>query len=800
MGDDYCIPNFSQSITKRTIVNIFEACKYRSQLVVCFLHDEEVATKYGNWMGQGSGTITKVIVADESNIMVQLHDVFRNVGTLLLSGVQMFIFIIASRSLICNDTAKSITWAFRGSYVDLREFPRGSQSIVAKLEEYYKLSPLISVPKMGQFYYGPTVFSELLSISNKNRTSWRYVIDYSMFTRSGLVGFMSKVASSLDYKSKVLNVIGYNPPYVWAGLRHSMMIRYIESSVPDPSGSGPMKLILPKLDAKVLESKVKYVLHNPQVKLLCSDSLILSLSKNVLYLGAYPAEHLREMKLKGWKIVAVDPKLDDVWADGLSKNTGAKIIPYSQKFTFDAVSTKDVILKNFNNVSFAVIDDTWVEGDSEYQEFQDVKQSYFEQLVSSKDDRIKVSLISMKWNRKKDVKCCKLIGLLPQPYGGSLMEMRAYFHSKGCETMVKRSEVDEYMDKFSKLSSSDQISTQKFMHIFITKSMNAMNMKLGRGESILASYSLSNAINDKDKVLEFLDRAVKSETFIIFGAPNLPRVKFMLANGVVTGSDISVKKDVITFKNASGRTWKDYGYTQSELLKVGMVEMTIEQMVSYAGGDYNGVGYFANSIYNDMFSWYIPKWLFEKLFQTQDVRLSPVALVKCFTTRIRNLCYVPHATYYALRGVFVERLLIRANVLNSSYKIDGQSDSTFQVLSNFNMDSEAGTLTFLKGQKVNISGHLLSLTIAAHFVASPIVMWSIHMKKMTASSNLPSGVDKLLFFDNKIKNGKLEPWHSKEEVVLAAMIAGDYVSHILNGHHSTEIVDDICKTIYEQFK
>ncbi|AAA48499.1 polypeptide P5 [Wound tumor virus] len=799
--DSYCIPNFSQTIDNRTIVNIFQSCKYRSQLSVCFLNDKSAADKFSNSMRQGSGTITFIIHAEDGEISEQLHSTFRSVSTMLLCGMQLFVFIVAPRNVISSETGKAITWAFRGSFIELRDHGRGEQALHDILEQFYRLSPLVNVPKMGMAYYGPTSFAELLSLSSKNKTSWRYVIDYSMFTRSALVGFASHMMDECSFANKQINVIGYNPPYVWAGLRHGVTTRFTEMSTPDPEGYGPIKLILPRLTGNVLLKKVKYVQHDPQKKLLCDDSVMFALSRNILYIGVYPATHLLDYNLKGWRMVAVDPKINAAWAETLKQRTSIDLVPISAKFEFNAQSTRDIVLKYFSGVPFSIIDDSWVEGTEDYEKFQELKQSYFEQLVmNGSTSKLRVSMISMKWNRTKDVKCRRLLALLPQPYGGSLRELRAYFHVNGAaEVNIKKSEVNSYMDKFTSLSISEQIGSQKFMHMLITNYGDALKLKTGRDKAIIASYSLSNAINKKERVLKFLSDAAKSETLIIFGAPNLNRVKFMIKSGIVLGSDVTISNDLITFKNASGKVWKDYGYTQSELIKSSMIEITIEQMLCISSSSYNGVGYFANSIYNDMFSWYVPEWLFEKYFSIQDIRLSPVALVKCFTTSIRNLCYVPHLTYYALRGSFVEKVLITNNVLNSSYLITGTSHSTFKVLSNFEVPSPAGVLKFKAGDDVNISGHLLSLVIAAHFVASPTLLWATHMKRMTTPVNLPKNLDKLLFFDNKIKNGMLEKWHSREEVVLAAMIVENYVAHILNGRHSIEIIQEITQVIYEKF-
>nr|ABF56524.1 minor core structural protein [Rice gall dwarf virus] len=793
-SEEYVIPNFAQTINNRTIVNIFESCKYRSPLIICALNDAVLAKEYSNSMAMGSGTIT-FMIDNDVDIMSSLYTTFRTVSTLLLMGNQLCVFIVVPMSVISTDALTAIAYAYRGAMIELRHYGRGDDYVQERLESLFKLSPLCGTPHMGPKYYGPTVFSELLDLSHHNKTSWYSVIDYSMFTRTALVGFASYLMKTLSLNSSIVNIVGYNPPYVWAAMMHGVTIRYIEKEIPNPKGKGPMGLIMPELNGRVLTNKVKYVLHNPQIKLLCLDSMMFMSSRNIVYIGAYPATHLLDMNLRGWNIYAVDPEITQQWISDMKAKTGANICASARKFMFD-VSENVKINEFFGNQPYSIIDDSWVPDN--YEQFQDKKRNYFQELVKSDQ---KVTLITMKWNTRKNVTCEKLLALLPQPYGGKLYEMRAFFHRNGIGSItIDANSVEKYIQKFQELPLGAQVGTQKFMHTMISRVQDVMSIQPKKGDVIIASYSLSNASNPKKKVLEYLTKASKSEAMIIFGAPNLERVKYMRERGVLPGNNITINGEKITFNNPSGKKWTDFGYTNSELLACDMIEVTIEQMVSFMSTSFRGTGYYSNSIYNDLFSWFIPVWVWNQTMQIQDIRLSPVALVKCFTTKIRNLCYVPHSTYYALRGHLVAKMFSENNIENNCYSISGKSNETFTVLRDFKFPTSIGVLEFKAGEKVNISGHLLSLAVAAHFVAVPVTMWARHIKYMTVDRQKPPDVDRILFFDNKIKRNTLERWHTKSEVILAALIAGEYVGLMLNNFHSKAIVDDLCNTVLATFR
>nr|P14583.1 RecName: Full=Putative mRNA-capping enzyme P5; AltName: Full=Structural protein 5; AltName: Full=mRNA guanylyltransferase [Rice dwarf virus (isolate Akita)]BAA14081.1 ORF [Rice dwarf virus] len=796
---DYCIPNFSQTVNERTIIDIFTICRYRSPLVVFCLSHNELAKKYAQDVSMSSGTHVHIIDGSVE-ITASLYRTFRTIATQLLGRMQIVVFVTVDKSVVSTQVMKSIAWAFRGSFVELRNQSVDSSTLVSKLENLVSFAPLYNVPKCGPDYYGPTVYSELLSLATNARTHWYATIDYSMFTRSVLTGFIAKYFNeeAVPIDKRIVSIVGYNPPYVWTCLRHGIRPTYIEKSLPNPGGKGPFGLILPVINELVLKSKVKYVMHNPQIKLLCLDTFMLSTSMNILYIGAYPATHLLSLQLNGWTILAFDPKITSDWTDAMAKATGAKVIGVNKEFDFKSFSVQANQLNMFQNSKLSVIDDTWVETD--YEKFQAEKQAYFEWLIDRTS--IDVRLISMKWNRSKDTSVSHLLALLPQPYGASIREMRAFFHKKGASDIkILAAETEKYMDDFTAMSVSDQINTQKFMHCMITTVGDALKMDLDGGRAVIASYSLSNSSNPKERVLKFLSDANKAKAMVVFGAPNTHRLAYAKKVGLVLDSAIKMSKDLITFSNPTGRRWRDYGYSQSELYDAGYVEITIDQMVAYSSDVYNGVGYFANSTYNDLFSWYIPKWYVHKRMLMQDIRLSPAALVKCFTTLIRNICYVPHETYYRFRGILVDKYLRSKNVDPSQYSIVGSGSKTFTVLNHFEVPHECGPLVFEASTDVNISGHLLSLAIAAHFVASPMILWAEQMKYMAVDRMLPPNLDKSLFFDNKVTpSGALQRWHSREEVLLAAEICESYAAMMLNNKHSPDIIGTLKSAINLVFK
>ncbi|QIJ56928.1 minor core protein [Scaphoideus titanus reo-like virus 1] len=797
---DFCIPNFSQTIDKRTIINVFEACRYRSPLVVVCLSNHTIALKFGTLISMGSGS-NVYYIRDGEVISQALYNVFRSISTQLLLGNQIVVFVTAPKTVLSSNTIKAITWAFRGAFVELRNHDATETKVQDRLNNLVELSPLYNVPHCGLVYYGPTVFSELLSLTKKNKTKWYATIDYSMYSRTVLVGFskvMLRETSRLN--NSILVVVGYNPPYVWASLRHGLKLNYIEIGTKSPGGQGPRGLILPKLPTDTEANKVKYVVHNPQLKLLCQDMTMLSISKNVLYIGSYPAKHLEDLHLEGWTLVCVDPKITNEWKLNLASSTKAKVHGYDQAFDFKSLTLPNYV-SHFNGEKFVIIDDTWIQGDEEYESFQAEKQKYFEWAVSTESN--KVILAMMKWNRKTDVIVSKLLGLLPQPYGANVHELRAIFHRNGSNNMsIKLSTTNEYLDKFAKLSTSSQISTQTFLHQLLTTTKDILNYEQQENSVIVASYSLSNANNSKAKVLAYLKDVNFKKRLMIFGAPNLNRLKFMKEVGLILDSHIVIKEDVITFKNPTGKIWKDIGYNAVELLQAGFVEVTIDQMAAMSFDVYRGCGYYANSNYNDIFSWYIPIWYIDRFMLLQDITTSPANVVKCFTTRIRNLCFVPHKVYYAYRAHLVGSFFSKHNITNNKYALVGDSKSTCVIKEDFEVTHACGPLVFRKDAVINVSGHLLSLGIAAHFVASPVYLWVRQMKYMTQTRSMKAGIDPLLYFDNKLDNltNVLKIWHTREEVLLASEILVEYVEMMLNGHHSFGILSEIKQTVESLFK
>lgn len=77
------------------------------------------------------------------------------------------------------------------------------------------------------------------------------------------------------------------------------------------------KLILPRISIssfspdKNKRSTSVWTMPDSQRKLNQVDALMLSLAENVIYIGSFPAHHFASYRLQAWKIIFIDPKIDD---------------------------------------------------------------------------------------------------------------------------------------------------------------------------------------------------------------------------------------------------------------------------------------------------------------------------------------------------------------------------------------------------------------------------------------------------------------------------------------------------------
>lgn len=802
------IPRMYPSDTKQIITEIFNLSLNRSRHVIIVSSDATMMDEWCHTFSAGNGAkVIQAVVSYRGPEQPSLLNSTKQIAPNMLQN-KCILMITTIDGAFSYDASMRLASALKASLY----YMIGYDKVMATnhLRSLFETYPNHIAPTLGVY---SNAVQRLIHSDETTNPYMLATLEYSQFLRSMTTAFLIEARKhTYERKDKdaipKLYVVGYNPQFVSMSLHNGAMVRFIERS------ELGRNLILPEISKKIATSAVDnmanknpaiWVSSNPQLKLAQIDYMMLNISSQILYLGIHPAQHLYPLKLNGWNIAGVDPSLTPAAISELERMcTNFKQFVREFKYTMDDFMNICVICGFDMLKPIVIIDDTWAEVKGmSYQDFQVRKLDFYSELLN--EERINVTA-ALKMNLKKDIVIPKLLALLPQPMGGSLNELRAIMStSVKSDYRYEAKKVQLYLDEFKALGVKNQIKFIEDMHSILVENMDALDFSFQPGDCVSGMFSISNSYNQKTKVLRWMRMMNERRCFAVISVPNKARYLYARRMNFNLGLDIVIKKNRLVFKTENKKhPWNDSVYTMTELRQNGFITVTAEQMAGWLGVKYAGPGYYSHSTLCDLMDIAVPEWLAKRIFAYQHIGTSPIGLIKAYTHMLIDKRSIPRNQYYFKRATLLDSYLKREGIPHDSYVISGTERETLQFLEQVSLSTEFGDVFIESGTSINVSGHLLSMTIAAHFVPTAIHVWIRQLLRMTVNTKLieikESVKDSTLLFDNRIHDGELLPWHSLNELILTLCILESYVDFMMGGYHSTDIISDIANAFIVELK
>lgn len=779
---------------KDTIKEIFSKKTLRSRHVLIAYHDDMLVREWSYIMSSSSGAKVSVgtCSGDAYNHPMLLRSV-REITPNLLSNV-CILFVIANKQSFPMYSAQRLSSSIRANLVYL--IGQASADFLEVMKKLKNMVPTMSRPVLGR--YTPSV--GLLSSGSSILPPFKHTLAYSHFLRDITTQFASFIRPHLSKHvshtndSNKLYVIGYNPQYVASAIRCGLRAQFLERNalknetlvLPAPSFLKPVK---------DREEHKSWVRSSGQIKLSDIDNLAFTTSNQIIYIGCHPGTHLYGYRMPAHKILFIDPALTDMTITELNKISPGNTKTVTEKFLFNVDYFKNII-NGFINVTqpFTIIDDSWVPGTTNYENFQRDKINFFSFIIQRHKTLVS---IFMKLHIQHDIDIPYTFALFPQPHGGSLTELRLVMNYAGTTYPYRVRAIRSYLDRIQDMSLEHRLRMIKYYHKILLDNHNGLAYKYSSGDLVSAMFSLSNTYNPKKSVLAWLQSMYNQRTFVIFSAPNKGRIEFLLDSGYDIGLSLKLQGDILTFRSPHRDTpWTDFCYSMAEMREVGYVTITPEIMAGILSTDYTGVGYYLNSHYCDVMDIYVPEFVLWDVLKYQHIGTSPMGIIKSFTHMFLMNGTIQRGQYYAKRGALCSDVLTSYGVNIADFYVIGDERISIVTTSDIDVSMKYGHIVIPKNTNINISGHLLSMTVSAHFVPTAVNVWIHQLLTMTGETPLSSvaahvhnGVE---LFDNKLIGDHFEPWHSLNELILTMEILHDYTAFILNGKQNYAVINDIC--------
>nr|QNS31043.1 minor core protein [Thrips tabaci associated reovirus 1] len=761
---------------------ILEMLEFRSRGLIVYGPSNVLTAKLSQRISSASGAIVIQVEATSGpfeSVMQELRYGIRSATTNLLN-ISSIVILIHINDMYTENVKAKIAAGLRKPYATAKQINDVIYFDEMPYDTFIGYLPCAVKPTCGPLaYFAESRNEDALSTRGNFYSA---ILDRSNFERNVTVAFAVHVQPDCRY----VYVVGYNPQYVYMALQSACLVRYLEVSRMNSD-----ELIFPPLEPSI--SKTKYITHNSRLKLIDIDYTMLSLSFHVVYIGAAPGIHLYngDVNMSRHEILAIDPAFTFGQTAHLGKAFKSSTV-YTQPFSYslqDPLHGEIVtFIKKHGDV--VIIDDTYMIGDvSKQLAFDQAKFSYFENLIEANAQHIVA--ISSKLHYKADRVFKYVKAMLPQPRGGSLNEMRVIFTPSGKEVKYSYMRQKKYIDSFKNLDSESQYNKIMYMHRLLVINADALTYKgYIKNSVIVGMFALSNSFNNKKDVLKFVRGICENKSVIIMNSPDLSRINVYKKLDYSTGVAYSVKGDLITFKTPKGRVWKDIAYSDSDMMSAYMTSVAPEMLSGFMGDRYKGCGFIRTSSYNDLFNTYIPKFIVERHMLVQDIATSPISMVKSFTTILRSASNIPHAMMYAARGLLLRSLFDDIHVPKTAYVLINTPEATLKFVQPAKLNFSDGTcLMMSQDTLINVSGHMLSLCVAAHFLQVPVELWMHQLVQSTKYVNVPNIPDKIIYFDSLIKGGKFDVWHTLDELLLTSKILKQYIHLILGESASDEIID-----------
>lgn len=807
-GREYVDSEFTTLNVNRRRLNasrIFEAVMNKSNAIMITLESISLIEKSRSRLSQNGVLTYMAEVNGNGAIQPSLKNCMRELATRLLTkGLKVIYIVDYTRQLNKNDLQR-LANGLGITYIDLTKVT--SDKAEELLNRIFDQSPIKIYPSMSNLMRNANLIS---TGGDFGMSSFSILRQYAAFERHLTIAFAAVVRKhyyiNVPDDSDIIYVVGYNPLYIEAAVMNGIRVRYYDV---DDKYVKMKKSIFPDLlsyGAQVSAIKpTDFDMPDAQRKLDQIDSSMMQYARTIIYIGSYPGDHMARYYLGTRKIILIDPKINLQNISEL-KNISSNSIMVSENFEFTADYMQRLLNHYEVDGDYAIIDDSY-DTSVGYDSFQDMKISFFESVFANNECiRPGASLVaaSVKMNYNLDRKIRYAKSILFQPLSGDLSEIRFIMHRSGREFLYNAKVMrDDYLKRFHLMAQDkkDRMIAEYHKDFIITE--DVVKEIIIPNRIILALYSITNVRNNRMAVKKWLKDCQLARCTVIFNAPNKGRVQYMISNKFKPGVNIKLDGSTIVFNSPTGKVWKDHTFTPGEMLEIGYIRVTPEMIAGLLGSQYRGPGYYTTSHYSNLFDLYIPEYLMDPFFKFQHAGIGPMSVVKCYTTMLRDELEIPRKDYYDLRAALVERLLIFYGTPRKAFSVIGSERCAILVTESFSVVTKYGTLTFILDNgnpiSVNISGHLLSLTIASHFQPVAIDAWILQLYVM-ANDRLTvdvqtgcAGCSPIMFFDNSITDDGtyFKSWHSKQELLLTVCILEEYVYTIMKGNYSPDIVQSV---------
>nr|QHA33827.1 putative minor core protein [Atrato Reo-like virus] len=784
------LPRSEYCSGKEIVESIFSKKRRRSSHVIIVANNAEKLEEWRYAISASVGAKTSMAVVDTLTNLKSLSRAVRELTPNLLNDTCV-LCILGKEDIVTIDFARKLSAALRAG---LLYMPKADSR---QLEEQCKALrdnlPDPTIPIWG--VRPPTNLDR--DIDPKLKAEFRDNLAVSQCARELTIAFQVMHArkqtfgrASSDTRDVTVNLIGYTPSLVQATLRSGGRPHFFDPAFRDfKSMICPSIRNLESIHAVQRKKDVGWIRTNPQKKIAITAYLGYSMAAQILYIGCYPGTNLHDLSLVGHKVIYIDPLINSQFI--LIQSLICPDSTYkAEKYRFTNEHFISLISGRFDIMKpIVVINDAWIDG-LEYEKFQRDAFDHFSDIVSQYEH---VQVIS-KFHLKHQFDLHKVAALLPQPYGGSSDEMRIIFNSTGVDYTFDPFKVGKYMSEFHDLSIAAQLWCVNFYYHFITTRKDILKCDPGSNKIYSGLFSLSNQMNKKKDVLNWIQRAHNQSNIVSFTTPNEYRVKFMKTTRFDPKTNISINGDIFAFQSpAKDRTWYDRCYTPVELGEAGLECITLEALSGIMGSRYKGVGCYTQSAAFDTYDVYMSQYAIVESTQVQHVGTSPLGFVKSFTHLFLKDGGMRRQSYYSNRAFLLQEYLTKMKVPRSAYRIVGNESATIYTLDKILVSTRFGNVRLLPGMEVNLSGHMLSMIVAAHFVSIPFEMWirqlvamatDVPEKEILAQVHSP-----IELFDNISKDGMYLHWHTLNELMLTAEIALPYVTSVMMGMQSDDLIN-----------
>lgn len=599
---------------------------------------------------------------------------------------------------------------------------------------------------------------------------------------------------ALCFVSADINLVGWNEfEVIWA-LNLGLMPTVYEIAPPNEIVPWHKRLHRDPDVQKTLDNDYSY---NEDIRYLPPSKLKLHFlhakmwaetKNNLVYIGGYPGDtlHMMDAKLlrgrlgKEAMISMYDPKFDS--REGTRAawplfQAGFRVV--GRKFSYGD-EAMDAYMQVDGHLLFN--DDAYTTA-AEKDAFLIKKIRFFSNLISARkaiNQQTKV-ILKFQFPRGRDNFAIPFFeDILFQPAVNDSTEVRVIMSSEGTSRFINAEEFAASVNDWRQMSLRDQYNSISvyFKHLIEVGSV----FDKYKARDTLVSFAFTSALTNKKRAIDGWKRMIariRHEGCSIM---------VILPNNVINDSN-----SFVTYKSKH-MCYHDWTISESEIWELDLysinplgIRSIVDRYMNIEQSDLRpalrGLGDFK----------LLPRVLMggviERQFIPQSVIGSPGPLIKCFTLAYRINFNKTQSYTYNLRMRLL-RKLTNIDELKGTFSYDSASSfhsESRQTLLVMDGTLKGKSITLTAGETMDISGHLLNLLISRQYSFDLLKLWikqwavqstltKLHENSFTIRRMHYLQKENLLIdYNPDGDKGLFDPWHSRNDIFCALVIANDYM-------------------------